>query len=131
VRVKLGGGLVVQRQCEDCLRGLGEEVQLEAFSRRNRFPSWLQAERPNAKRRDYEDELKSPRMRALRLVVFARDGYLCQSCARAGAETEATDLAHLTYERFGAELETDLEASCSACNQGERAARIAAKVLGP
>ena len=109
--------VVVQRQCDSCLAGIGDAVELSAFAKQISFPRWLTAKRPNSKRREYAAHLKSKSWRALKLLVFERDGYLCMACKRAGVETEATDLSHISYERFGAELPADVEASCDSCNQ--------------
>ena len=60
----------------------------------------------------------SPYIRKLKALAYARDGGLCL-CG-----DEATDLAHLTYERFGHELLADVISSCSPCNQAERVTRL-------
>jgi len=125
LRIRRGlNGIFVQRQCNACLDGIGESVELAAFAKGNSFPYWLTEKKPNSKKRDYSAHLKSKFWHALKLVVFERDGYLCMACKRGGIETESTDLSHLTYERFGEELPADVEASCDPHNQAERIQRI-------
>ena len=112
-------GPLIQRQCDECLAGFGDSVERSAFPTGKWFDTWLKTAQPNSKKRDYAAHLKSPEWRALKLLVFDRDGYRCRKCG-----DEATDLAHRTYVRFGAELPEDVEASCSSCNQLERMQRV-------
>lgn len=125
LRIRRGlNGIFVQRQCNACLDGIGESVELAAFAKGNSFPYWLTEKKPNSKKRDYSAHLKSKFWHALKLVVFERDGYLCMACKRAGVETEATALGHKHYRTFGHEQPEDVEASCNDCEQAERQQRI-------
>jgi 5-methylcytosine-specific restriction endonuclease McrA len=48
-----------------------------------------------------------------------RDNWTCRECGE-----PATEVAHLTYERFGEERDEDVVASCKECNQEERTRRF-------
>lgn len=65
--------------------------------------------------------------------VFRRAGDRWEPAGRCevpGCDGDYEELGHLTYERLGAELESDVQAQCKAHNRGEREARIARRVLG-
>ena len=127
LRVRRGlAGKLVQRQCLLCRDGIGDAIAYSAFplDQALKLKPWIATKQPNSKRREYQSYLQSAEWKAKRALVLDRDGYLCQPCARHGLEVEATEAAHLTYDRFGEELLSDLEANCSTCNQAERLGRI-------
>ena len=62
---------------------------------------------------EYEAYLRSPEWRAKRLPVLQRAAGVCECCEH----YVPTDVHHLTYERIGNELNTDLMAVCSFCHK--------------
>lgn len=66
-----------------------------------------------ARRQEYEEHLASPEWAATRRLVFEREKNLCQGCRQARGE----HVHHLTYERLGRELLTDLVLFCRACHE--------------
>lgn len=114
------GGTKVQRQCDDCCRGVGESVPLSAFpaDQRLRFKAWISTPHPTSKTQVYDAYLRSDAWKAIRLLVLDRDSFTCRNCGE-----PATDAHHLTYDRFGHEKLADLVASCRACNTAEAEAR--------
>jgi len=123
----VGGAIVFVRQCFDCYAQVGGSVPI------SRVPNPAVVEwfihhhqpQPNSKRREYLARFKKPDWKRLRSQVLERDGYECQSCGAA-----ATEVHHLTYERFESERLSDLTASCRECNMLEREQRITRGVLG-
>lgn len=82
---------------------------------------------PTARKRVYQQALKSEHWKKLRERVRAR----CEGrCEVPGCEGDFEELAHLIYERLGAERDEDVQAQCKAHNQGEREQRITRHVLG-
>ncbi len=73
----------------------------------------------NSRRLRYARHLASSYWRTLKARIFRRDDYTCQECGE-----PATDLAHLTYATFGKEMDEDVRAECSICNQAERVRRL-------
>ena len=61
----------------------------------------------------YAAYLRSPWWRARRAETIALRGGCCEVCWRPDVKLEAH---HLTYERLGAELDTDLAVLCRACH---------------
>lgn len=89
---------------------------------------------PEAKaRRDarYRKVISSPRWKALRRKVWERmrkrdwrgDVRRCENCGKALYWMSEMQLAHLTYARFGKELDSDVQGQCKQCNQTEAALR--------
>lgn len=83
--------------------------------------------KPTARKRAYLAALKSPHWRKLRERIRERSAGACEV---PGCDGEFQELAHLTYERLGSELDGDVQAQCRAHNQNERERRIARSVLG-
>lgn len=79
----------------------------------------------NSKRREYEARFKRADWPRIRERILRRDHYRCQVCGQPGNQ-----IHHRTYERFGAELDEDLEVRCRPCNQQEREQRITRHALG-
>ena len=79
--------------------------------------------RPGRRRREYSRRLRQPDWQTLRAEVLVRDGWTCRTCG-----DEATEVHHLTYERFWNERLEDLIAVCRDCNQ---AARVLGQKMGP
>lgn len=61
---------------------------------------------------EYLTYMASPAWRALREEIYARDGRRCARCS----SVFALEVAHLTYERFGAEDPADLLTLCHTCH---------------
>ena len=71
----------------------------------------------------YRAHLRSAYFRALRLVVFARDGNRCADCQHVFPTRELT-ADHLTYARFGHELAEDLATRCAGCHRKKDAWKV-------
>ncbi len=70
--------------------------------------------RQNAERQSaYNDYLKSEKWQNLRRKALARADSRCEGCG----DKPATDVHHLTYERFGNEMLFDLVAVCKDCHK--------------
>jgi 5-methylcytosine-specific restriction endonuclease McrA len=72
----------------------------------------------------YADYLQTEHWRRLRDRELAARGYRCERCGEHGrrgldGNPVGIQLHHLTYDRLGAELATDLEALCVTCHQAE------------
>lgn len=120
-------------QCDRCLKVRGHprphevaELSREAIEQLP-FVALKQRRRPTARKRAQAKELRSPRLRALRKLVFERDKGRCRIC---GEPTDEPELYHLTIESYGRETLDDLVLSCPECNGRERERRIARRVLG-
>jgi len=61
----------------------------------------------------YSEYLKSDAWKTKRKLVLKRANYTCEGC---GLEKTSLDVHHLTYERKGCELLTDLVAYCKKCH---------------
>lgn len=118
-------------QCVKCGRRVGRRVPRETLSLKQMREArlWnakLRARgRGTARSRRYQTYMASPEWRRLRQTILARDGYKCQICGE-----EATDCHHLSYSRFGHELETDLISVCGPCNQAERQKSVFHRMMG-
>jgi len=64
------------------------------------------------RKQSYLDYLLTPRWRALRSLVLARDNHLCQCCLTA----TATEVHHTTYAHRGAERAWELQSCCHDCH---------------
>jgi hypothetical protein len=64
------------------------------------------------RQQEYQIYLNSPEWRDLRQRVMERAGNLCEGCHR----RQATEVHHLTYERFKREMMFDLVAVCRRCH---------------
>lgn len=62
----------------------------------------------------YQEYLKSAVWDKKRKAVLKRANYTCEGC---GEKNNSLEVHHLTYERKGMELLTDLVAYCSICHQ--------------
>lgn len=66
---------------------------------------------------DYRAEyLRSPHWRARRRIALEKAEWTCQHC---GVHSRFLDVHHLTYDRIGQELDSDLEVICRACHKEE------------
>lgn len=95
-----------------------------------RFVEPKRKRRPNSKTRAYQAALGSAHTRKIREERFALAGDECEVRRSPDCTGAAEQLYHLTYERLGNERLEDVRASCAACNQDERQARITRRVLG-
>lgn len=66
------------------------------------------------RRMPYKDYLKTPEWARLRRLVMARSDGVCGRCRR---KADVWNVHHLTYERLGCELMTDLVLLCRRCHQ--------------
>lgn len=64
-------------------------------------------------RRKYNAVLKSSRWRELRIRLIEERGSKCEVCR---CSHPTLQLHHLTYERFGCELDSDLQVVCADCH---------------
>lgn len=64
---------------------------------------------------EYERYLKSKAWKQKREAALKRAGYRCQSCGGAFLPSKL-DAHHLTYERLGHELPSDLRVLCATCH---------------
>ena len=127
---RLGGGEAFVWQCLACGRQIGGPISLSSVPDPRAVPRWNERlahrAQPTKRKRDYHARFKRPDWtKRLRPTVLARDNYTCQQCGEI-----ATDVGHRTYERFGEERLSDLEAQCRECNLAEREQRITRSVLG-
>ncbi len=65
----------------------------------------------------HKEYLQSSTWKDIRLRILQRDGYKCCRCGQSGNEVH-----HKTYERWGRELDSDLETLCSACHYSHHSA---------
>ncbi len=125
-RFKKGEGSVFAFQCLDCFQKIGRNIRPDDLpgGMHPKDVPWKSI-RPqfsgpgNSKRREFKAYLGSAAWKKLREKVLHRDNFTCQDCG-----DPATDAGHITYERFGNELLSDLKAQCFDCNQAEREQRI-------
>lgn len=75
-------------------------------------PDW-QSMRANGDKEWYSAYLKTAHWHELRRRVFERDGYRCTRCPN----KTRLEAHHLTYERLGRELLTDLTTLCFDCHR--------------
>jgi hypothetical protein len=80
---------------------------------------------------EYVLYLQSASWKRKRRAALEAAQYRCQRCGRSGHDGPAValDVHHLTYERLGRELPSDLKAVCRPCHEvedAERAKRSAA-----
>lgn len=64
------------------------------------------------RRLEYNRYLATPEWQAKRCKIMERSGGICEGCR----SKKATDVHHLTYDRFGAEMLFDLVAVCRECH---------------
>ena len=127
---RLGGGEAFVLQCLACGRQVGGPIALSAVPDPRTVRRWderlAHRAQPTKRKREYHARFKRPDWtKRLRPAVLARDNYTCQRCGEI-----ATDVGHRTYERFGEERLSDLEAQSRECNLAEREQRITRSVLG-
>lgn len=63
--------------------------------------------------REYAEYIKSARWKATAKLIKESRGYVCARCGKATWSVEAH---HLTYERLGRELTSDIELVCKDCH---------------
>lgn len=86
--------------------------QLKAQATINRQRADEIEQRLKDRRRAYNEHLASQEWRELRERVIEREQGICQGCRRAAIQ----EVHHLTYDRLGDELLTDLVGVCRACH---------------
>lgn len=69
----------------------------------------------------YEEYLRTDWWSIVRITVLGMRGRICQQCGWKWGQTtdRLLDVHHLTYERLGDELSTDLRVLCSVCHAAE------------
>lgn len=67
-------------------------------------------------RMPYKDYLRTEEWKRLRVLVVARAGNQCERCGKTGRRT---NVHHLTYERRGFEMLSDLILLCEPCHEAE------------
>ena len=118
-------------QCGKCGQKIGPSVPTSALTPGQLagvrlWNPWLRRRgRGTARSRRYQAYLGSPEWKRLRQRILERDGFKCLTCAE-----EATEVHHISYARFGHELETDLMAVCRECNQAFRERSIFHRMMG-
>lgn len=129
-RFRYAGGSYFALQCPDCRQRVGPKIPADELGVHPKEVPWAQRTpkkrgrtglggNGNSKRRDFEARFRHASWRGLRDRVLDRDDHTCQSCGEA-----ATEVHHVTYERFWYERLEDLVASCRNCNLAEREQRI-------
>ena len=63
--------------------------------------------------REYLEYIKSAKWKATAKLIKEQRGYVCARCGKA---TWSVDAHHLTYERLGRELTSDIELVCKDCH---------------
>ena len=136
IRVNAGGQEVFAPQCVDCGRQIGNCVKGSSVDR-EATTLWDEAlaldwdERCRCYRKDmlaqyenatddhvqnwwelYNEYLISREWKAIRNKVIAREGGQCQGCR----DSRIDQVHHLTYDRVGGELLTDLVGFCNRCH---------------
>lgn len=116
------------RECDDCGKHMGwikktDPVCASAVPHRGiQDAKWRleQAERDAERQRKseawwslYNEYLLSPEWAERRRKVIEREGGICQGCM----DVDGTQVHHLTYDRVGRELLTDLVLLCDACHK--------------
>ena len=71
------------------------------------------AYRARRRRAAYVAYLRSPQWQVVRLQVLRRDRWRCTRCG----DTQSLEVHHRTYERFGHEHLSDLQAICTDCHR--------------
>lgn len=94
---------------KDELVRIGASLRIVRATMRNAL-----AEGRAARRIKYADYLDSPGWKLTRKEALVRAGFKCQSC---GVSDIGLEVHHLTYERLGEELETDLMVLCDRCHE--------------
>jgi hypothetical protein len=109
------------------LKSLGGRVPYSSITKK---PKALKKVNPIAKaKRDkrYKAHLSSAYWKALRRKVWGRTWvageHCCEACGLILESISDMQLAHLTYARFGKELDTDVQGQCRQCNESEAALR--------
>lgn len=125
-RVIDGGSVTIYRQCPDCGYVESNAIKRTKFtaeefaalpefseSRRDALRDQQQGEAQAERQAKYHAYLCSDEWKEKRLLVFKRDGYLCQGCRNA----QATDCHHLTYDHLYHEPLFELVAVCARCHK--------------
>ena len=128
-RFKLIGQSHFGVQCPDCLRRVGRKLEPDELGMHPKDVKRADQNtgrtgrggNGNSKRRDFEKRFRRSDWKRLRAQVLDRADFTCQN---QGCGEPATEVHHLTYERFGDERIGDLAASCGPCNLAEREQRI-------
>lgn len=116
-------------QCPDCLRLVGPKLSPSELDEGEgqilpgdvpRADKKRSFQGPgNAKKRKYSAYLRTSKWKAKRDECLQAANWECWNCGEVADQAD-----HITYERFGDELQSDLRASCGDCNQQARQDRI-------
>ena len=104
-------------QCVECGKRIGYKIPYAHLSpnqikHAGLWSSKLRRRGGNSKRQAYKAYLGSSTWRHLRRRILIRDNFMCVFCGEA-----ADQVHHLTYSRFGRELDEDLASACRDCHQ--------------
>lgn len=100
-------GTWLKKSCLDGQRATPFDAKAESEARQR-----IYEERRQEWRSRYENHLRSDKWRELCRRVKERDRGICQECGGAGVHVH-----HLTYERMGDELLSDLVLLCRDCHE--------------
>jgi hypothetical protein len=91
---------------------LREKKWEKYHEQQKKFAEWVNNKRLSHFRKEHEEYINSDKWKELRLRILKRDNYLCQGCLI----QPATQVHHLTYERFTYECCFDLISVCEDCH---------------
>jgi hypothetical protein len=136
-----GGGIQYRRQCMTCGRSASnaiasalvkvcppewdERLELEAADRIRQLHVARKAEAERKRRDEYDAYMGSSEWQSKRSAVLMRDRYICQGCL----EEPASEVHHITYSHFGAELLFQLISLCGDCHERAHAETSQAEVF--
>lgn len=100
---------------EDVQHGKIAEVYEESKRREIAGENYRSVIEPMRKHR-YGDYLNSPKWKRLRRRKIRSVGSACEACGIPELKAKWLDVHHLTYERFGKERMSDLQALCRKCH---------------
>ena len=70
-----------------------------------------------SRRAEYQKYMRSRKWRNTRKDLFKLRGEVCEECGRLPSMFRSLQVHHLTYERFGDELPSDLRILCVPCHE--------------
>ena len=77
----------------------------------------------------YARYLRSPHWRSFRARVLCNRNYACEQCGLRGDwAIEPLEVHHTTYERLGAELDTDVRLLCRICHGSQHLDKLKAPI---
>lgn len=122
----------LRRISEKRLKANGGKVPFSTLTSPKKAIRKVNPERQAKRKAGYRKHLASFYWKALRQKVWKRTfldipdgwgGHFCEACGNLLESIADMQLAHLTYARFGKELDEDVQGQCKQCNQTEAALR--------